>query len=203
MEVARGLIVMVHGWAGDEKVMWIFARNFPADQWIVAPQGIYPTSEGGYGWTPERHGLDISIKEYLPAASELDDFIQLFERSIEKNALPITLVGFSQGTALIYTYGLLQPHKIRAIAGMSGFLPTGAEPYTQSQPLKGVPVWIAHGLRDETVPIERARRDAEILAQAGADIDLCESDVGHKLGKNCFHMLDEFIQRTSSNQTGA
>ncbi len=31
------------------------------------------------------------------------------------------LVGFSQGAALSYTFGLLQPKKLHSLAGLSGF----------------------------------------------------------------------------------
>ena len=32
------LLLLVHGWTGDENSMWVFVRNFPARYWIVAPR---------------------------------------------------------------------------------------------------------------------------------------------------------------------
>ena len=39
---ARRLMLLIHGLTGDENVMWVFARNLPADIWMVAPRAPHP-----------------------------------------------------------------------------------------------------------------------------------------------------------------
>lgn len=42
-----------------------------------------------------------------------------------------------------------------------------------------VPVWLVHGLRDTTVPVERSRRLAALLGQRGWPVHLEETDTEH------------------------
>jgi phospholipase/carboxylesterase len=60
--------------------------------------------------------------------------------------------------------------------------------------LKGKPVFVAHGTRDETVTIESARASIEILEQAGAQVTFCEDDVGHKVSAGCLRALKDFFK---------
>jgi phospholipase/carboxylesterase len=47
--------------------------------------------------------------------------------------------------------------------------------------LSGMPVIIAAGRRDQMIPPQTTRRLAEILTEAGADLDLRWRDTGHGL----------------------
>jgi phospholipase/carboxylesterase len=107
----------------------------------------------------------------------------------------IDLVGFSQGAALAYSLALAYPQRVRAIAGLSGFAPGGVETFVEGQPLSGVPCFMAHGTQDELVPLRRARLARQILLEAGAQVTLCEDDVGHKLSASCFRGLETFFVR--------
>ena len=53
------LMLLLHGWTGDENAMWIFANRLPKNVLLVAPRGIYPTALGGYSWQP---ALILSIR---------------------------------------------------------------------------------------------------------------------------------------------
>ncbi len=109
----------------------------------------------------------------------------------------VSLVGFSQGTALSYTFALMYPERVTSVAGLSGFLPEGAIDLVSSRPLLGKRIFIAHGTRDELVSVERARLAVELLKQAGAQVTYCEDDVGHKLSMSCFHGLQAFFSSMS------
>jgi predicted esterase len=56
-------------------------------------------------------------------------------------------------------------------------------------------VFVAHGTRDELVPIERGRHTVQTLEQAGAQVTYCEDDVGHKLSAACFRALEAFFKK--------
>jgi hypothetical protein len=34
--------LMIHGWTGDETVMWLFANRLPLNFLKIAPRGLYP-----------------------------------------------------------------------------------------------------------------------------------------------------------------
>jgi phospholipase/carboxylesterase len=189
------MILMVHGWTGDENVMWVFAQRLPENALLVAPRAIYPASGGGYGWEKERSLPWPSVEDFRQSIGSLSDLLKLdnFPSADMDN---LRMVGFSQGAALIYTFAFLYPDRVRALAGLSGFLPDGVYPLVRERPLIDKPVFVAHGTRDATVPVTRARQSVELLQQAGAEVTYCEDDVGHKLSLNCFRGLEKFFSRT-------
>ena len=51
----------------------------------------------------------------------------------------------------------LFPERIRKVGILAGFVPGGLEELVTQRPLEGKPFFIAHGTKDETVSIQRAR----------------------------------------------
>lgn len=200
------VIVLLHGWTGDEGSMWIFSSRLPADAWMIAPRGLFPSTLGGYSWYPEMKHFWPAVEQLQPAAEKLaavlsaENFPEIKFNppsviGVEKR--PLSLVGFSQGAALAFTFALLYPQRVRAVAGLSGFLPDQFESFIDPLPYNGIPVLLAHGRRDELVPVEKARQAVESLTRAGAQVDYCEDDVGHKLSAACFRSLEVFFQDLS------
>ena len=104
----------------------------------------------------------------------------------------LSVTGFSQGAAMTYALLFLFPTRINRAAALAGFLPEVPPGFDRSA-LNGKPVYIAHGTRDETIPVEEARQAAEFLNSAGADVSYCENSGGHKLPTNCFSQLTHFL----------
>lgn len=195
------LVLMLHGWTGDEYSMWVFAPRLPQNCWLAAPRAPYPSPLGGYSWRDESHitvQANISarrwtmISDYLPAAQLLLDLLQP-ENFPGADLSQVSLVGFSQGGAMSYALALTHPERVKLVAGLSTFLPEGADPLVLRVPLLDKPVFVAHGTQDNLVPIEKARRSVEQLEEAGANVAYCENDVGHKLGADCFSALEDFF----------
>lgn len=194
------VIILFHGWTGDESAMWIFAPRLPEDALLIAPRGIYPAPAGGFGWHPRRNDRAWPwVDEFLPAIDALQElftesnFAQLNEGQI--NLQNLHMVGYSQGAALAYTFSLLHPERVISIAGLSGFLPDGTSYLVRSKPLSGKKAFLAHGIQDELVPVEKARNSVKMLGLAGAQVTYCEDDVGHKLSLSCFRGLEAFFRK--------
>ncbi|HEY9527377.1 MAG TPA: hypothetical protein VIR02_09860, partial [Anaerolineales bacterium] len=75
----------------------------------------------------------------------------------------------------------------------------GLEELVTQRPLEGKPFFIAHGTKDETISIQRARESMEILERAGAQVTYCEDEVGHKVSASCLRGLKDFFADTGSN----
>ncbi len=190
---SQRLLVLLHGWTGDEKVMWVFTRNLPRNYWLFAPRGIFAAPGGGFGWSTSHLGVEAGIQEYLPAAARLFDLIRDWIATSDLKFGGYNLMGFSQGAAMAYTLGLIYPEAVVSIAGLAGFVPSGAEAYIRAQPFLGKRIFIAHGTRDEIVPLGKAQETADLMRMAGAQVTYCESNVGHKLGANCLRGLESFF----------
>jgi phospholipase/carboxylesterase len=189
------VVWLFHGWMGDEESMWIFASLLPEHFLILAPRGPYPTEDRGYSWYPSREEGWPSVDTFVPAIYELLDLMDHWPLAAPWGDFDrFRLAGFSQGAAMAYAFALTQPGKCQALAGLAGFLPKGADAYTDEPALKGLPVYVSHGTKDQLVPIDRARQAVEFFDRVGAEVTFCESDVGHKLSADCFDGLEYFFE---------
>ena len=111
------LVIMLHGWSGDERSMWVFQEVFPPTSLIVSVRGMYPAVGGGYQWIAESPSIKVACSQFQPAIEYLREVvgeINLQGHPIEK----LILVGFSQGAALSFAaMGDLKPDRIVSIAG--------------------------------------------------------------------------------------
>lgn len=190
---ASRLMVLIHGWTGDENVMWVFTNRLPGNYWLIAPRGIYPTPECGYGWLPPPAGVDAGINQYLPAIEQLYTTLVAWSKTSGVDSTQPDLMGFSQGAALSFAMTILHPEHVGRTAGLSGFVPLGADAYLKDRPLTGKEIFIAHGSADETVPVSYAHQAVELFERAGAHTTYCEAEVGHKLSIHCLQALRTFF----------
>ena len=194
---APRLLLLIHGFTGDENSMWVFTRDLPSYYWMVAPRAPYAAKPGGYSWRPHQTS-DMgrpSFEELRSSAEALIRLIDAYQAKAgrEAEAKPVDVMGFSQGAAMSSVLAFLYPNRIRKLGILAGFVPSGMEELAAQRPLEGKAVFVAHGTKDETVPIDRARASVEILERAGAQVTYCEDEVGHKLSITCLHALRKFF----------
>jgi phospholipase/carboxylesterase len=189
------LLLLIHGWTGDENSMWVFTRNFAEDYSILAPRAPHAAEPFGYSWRAPRADYEgrPSLDDLQPAADALIWLIDAYARENKINATQFDAIGFSQGAAVVNAIGILYPNRIRRAGVLAGFMPSIAESIVVQRPLSGKPFFVAHGTLDETVKFEYARKSVEVLEQAGARVTFCEDQVGHKVGAHCLRALEEFF----------
>jgi phospholipase/carboxylesterase len=188
------LMLLIHGLTGDENSMWVFARNLPAHFWLVAPRAPNQAEAGGYSWRPPQYGnLNEVGHEWLRSSAEtLVRLVDEYSSSVGIDAITFDAMGFSQGAAMCNALAFLFPQRVRKVGILAGFVPRGLEEIASQRPLEGKPFFVAHGTKDEMVPIDRARASIAVLEEAGADVTYCEDDVAHKVSVNCLRALKEF-----------
>ncbi|HLO30582.1 MAG TPA: hypothetical protein VK249_15670 [Anaerolineales bacterium] len=189
-------LLLIHGLTGDENSMWVFARDLQAQYWIVAPRAPNIATQGGYSWRlPQFDSLDqLNLDELRSAAEALLRLVDEYSASVGLEASLFDVMGFSQGAVMSNALAFLYPERIRKVGILAGFVPSGLEDLVAQHPLAGKHFFVAHGTKDPTVNIERARASIEILKQAGAQVTYCEDEVGHKLSVTCLHALKKFFQ---------
>lgn len=194
---AHRLMLLLHGLTGNENSMWIFADRLPEDVVLIAPRGLFVSPYGGYGWTSQNVGAWPKLEDFRSSVSKLHELLvknnePLIRFGVDLS-LPINMVGFSQGAALMYSFALQYPDLVGSMAGLSGLLPDETEPLVDKRPLVGHSIFIAHGTKDKLVPVERTRDSVNKLRLSGAQVTYCEEDVGHKLGTGCYRGLKTFF----------
>ncbi len=192
---APRILLLLHGWTGDETVMWIFTRSLPEDYWIFAPRGPVPAAEGGYGWMPRDESTESwpVLADFKGIADALLDAFQHWTHQAHLPRVPFDVMGFSQGAAMSYALAAYYPHLIKRVIALAGFLPRSESVPGPYRALNGKNIYIAHGTKDDTVPLHFATEAVRILESAGAQVTYCESDVGHKLSASCLRGLDIFL----------
>lgn len=193
------VLLLLHGWTGDEDVMWVFAPRLPKDLLLISLRGLYATPEGGYGWYTHQEGVWPSLEDFAPAVEALERLIIQLQAGwpglLAADYTRPSLMGFSQGAALAYSYALIHPERVDRLAGLAGFMPEGVEVMIQKQPLRGKTVFVGHGSLDERVPVALARKAVDLLQVAGAQVTYCEDEIGHKLSAGCFRGLESYFSR--------
>ncbi len=186
-------LLMLHGWKGDERSMWLFASRVPRRFLIVAPRGPYPAPGGGYSWVnraPE-NGYP-ALEQFRPGVNKLIDFLAQKPGAPTGDFSQVHLMGFSQGAACAYAFAALHPVRVRSLAGLAGFVPKGVSEQTAHQPLLDKPMFVAHGSKDELIPLPLAQEGVRTLENAGGSVVYCEDEVGHKLSAGCSQALGRF-----------
>jgi len=190
------LMLMLHGWTGDENSMLVFANNFPQNYLVLAPRGIYISPNGGYSWRiiPDGSVGRPSLNELQDSAHALIQLIDSDPARAGVDASQFDVMGFSQGAALSNVLACLYPQRVRRVGILAGFMPEGMESLVAQRPLEGKPVFVTHGLQDNMVPISVAHASLALLEQAGAQVAYCEAEVGHKVSAECLRALQAFFQ---------
>jgi phospholipase/carboxylesterase len=182
-------VVMVHGWQGNEDVMWTFANSLPAEAAVFSPRGPLDVGGKGYAWfeaEPDEPQLRAGV-EALRAY-----IYGLFTR-FPLNPKRVTLIGFSQGGAACISALLADPGLAEGVAILSGFLPRVARSWVKPRRLSGKRVFIAHGLLDTTIPLDQAQLARDQLLRADVDLTYGEYPVAHKMNPHSLRDLKEWL----------
>jgi phospholipase/carboxylesterase len=188
-------VIMLHGRSGDENVMWVFARTVPKDWLLIAPRAIKPDPDGGYAWHPRRPDEWPTLAMFEEGVTAVAQMILSIPELYSADPEQIYLMGFSQGAALAYALAFRHPGWAKGIAGLVSFMPTESEAVMKDKPLTGLPVFMAVGRRDSTIPLHIARVCSQILRQAGALVEYHEYDTGHKLDAQGMRDLSEWWKK--------
>src|SRR5579859_5532076 len=181
-------LVMVHGLDGNEDVTWIFARS-AGPQWaIISPRAPF-ASPTGYRWSELDERGKIAPASFQKGLQALERFISRLPQVYPIDPGRLVVLGFSQGAAMCYAYAA--SHPVIGVAALGGLLPNFLSDHLTG--LKGVPVLMLHGTRDETIRIDHAQTTRDRLLAAGADVTYLESEVGHKVSTDGMHTLKRWL----------
>ncbi len=183
--------VMVHGWLGDERAMSVFERTLPPGVLAISPRAPFEM-DSGYGWYRRRTGDEL----FHQGLAALRDFIGRLPEAFSVDPARMVLMGFSQGAAMCAALALSEPGRVAGLAMLAGFLPEQADAWIAPKRVHGLPVFMAHGARDEMVPLAQALAARDALRRAGADVEYHEHALGHKLAAPAMRALAAWLKAT-------
>lgn len=174
-------IVMLQGRSGNEDVTWVFARTLPKEWLIVTPRALYEDPRGGYSWDLKPSGDWPDTASFDPGVDKLETFLTALPQLYNADPDQLYLLGFSQGAAVSYCYIMRHANRVRAMAGLVGLMPTDALTQDGLSHFEDLPVFMAMGRKDDTVPPQISADCAQALIAGGARLDYRGYSTGHKL----------------------
>jgi phospholipase/carboxylesterase len=104
------------------------------------------------------------------------------EKSRGTSAARLVLAGFSQGGAIALQTGLRHPGRIAGIMALSCYLPLAETFAAEAAPAnRDVPIFMAHGIQDPIVALERATRSRDALVRLGYRVDWHQYPMPHSV----------------------
>jgi phospholipase/carboxylesterase len=183
------LFLLLHGRAGNRDVMWLFERALPKEATILSFQAPQIDPIGGFSWwdiaTPGS-SLRFAPTACALVADSFSRFLKHFRLSPQKTIA----LGFSQGAALLSVGAQLGTLPFDGFGLLAGFVvPVDQTEAKGGSEVRKVPVLIAHGTKDEVVPVEKAQEGRDALLAQGFPVTYVEDEVGHKVGVGAIREL--------------
>ena len=170
-------LLLLHGTGGDENDLVPLGRELAPDAALLSPRG--KVSEYGAARFFRRLAEGVFDHEDLVFRThELAGFIEAAAEEYGFELSRLVAVGYSNGANIAASLMLLHPGLLRAAVLFRAMVPF--EPDVVPD-LSGMPVFLAAGRMDQMIAPENTERLAEILREAGADLDLRWRNTSHAL----------------------
>ncbi len=183
-EHPRRLLLLLHGWGGDENQLAALGAAVVDGTLVVLPRAPRSAGDDVYGWYRVSFGDDepqAVAEEMEESLAKLVEFTGQLQSRHDLPASQAVVAGFSQGGALAAAIALTAPSRVAGFAMLSGrILPEIESRFAPSSALKSVHALIVHGRDDETLPMQWAE-DAEMcLRRLGITCEMRKHDAGHE-----------------------
>jgi phospholipase/carboxylesterase len=170
-------LLLLHGTGGNEQDLIPLGQELAPGAAFLSPRG--KVSEFGAPRFFRRLAEGVfDHEDLLLRTHELAEFVEAASEEYGFDRSKVVAVGYSNGANVAASTILLHPGLLRAAVLFRAMVPF--EPDVTPD-LSGMPVFMAAGSRDRMIPPDNTQRLADILVEAGADVDLRWLDTGHPL----------------------
>ena len=170
-------LLLLHGTGGNEEDLIPLGEALAPGAAVLSPRG--KVSEHGAPRFFRRLAEGVfDHEDLLFRTHELVDFVEAAAEEYGFDRSKLVAVGYSNGANVAGSTILLHPGLLRAAVLFRAMVPF--EPDVTPD-LSGMPVFMAAGRMDRMIPPDNTQRLADILVEAGAEVDLRWRDTGHPL----------------------
>jgi phospholipase/carboxylesterase len=199
-------VILMHGLGADANdfvslVPELCSIDAPAVRFVFpnAPE-IAVTANNGYvmrAWYDIRSFQSINQQvDDAGIESSCANVRQLIEAQ-NRRGIPtsnIFLAGFSQGAAMAYSAGLTHPEALAGLIVMSGYVPSpGFIDSHFSAPNRSIPIFAAHGIYDDVLPIQLGEAARDFAITRGCKVDWSAYPMPHSVCEEEIHALRAWL----------
>lgn len=194
------LLLLLHGYGSNEEDLFSFAAELPDEYFIVSARAPYSLPPYGNAWYAITFDNDMNkFSDDKQAIESRDLIVKFIDELIEVYPIDkdnITLLGFSQGSILSYAVALTYPEKINRVAALSGYLNMDIVGKSlHAEDVTKVRFFASHGVVDQVIPVEWARKAPEFLKNLGIDVEYHEYNSGHGVAPQNFYDLLNWLKK--------
>lgn len=194
------LILLLHGYGSNEEDLFSFAAQLPEEYYIISARAPHHTPPYGNAWYAINFDSDMNKFSDDDQAIESRELIAAFiDKVVGKYPIDkdkVTLLGFSQGAILSYAVALTYPEKVERVAALSGYFNMDiVDKGFNTKDISKLNFFISHGVVDQVIPVEWARKAPEVLKELGLETEYHEYPVGHGVTPQNFYDLLNWIKK--------
>jgi predicted esterase len=176
-EESSPTLLLLHGTGGNEEDLIPLGQELAPGAAFLSPRGR--VSEYGAPRFFRRLAEGVFDQEdLLLRTHELAEFVEVASAEYGIDRSKLVAVGYSNGANVAASTILLHPGLLKAAVLFRAMVPFEPD---LTPDLSGMPVFLAAGRMDRMIPPDNTQRLADILEEAGADVDLRWRDTGHPL----------------------
>lgn len=177
-------LVMIHGFGANEGDIYELVPDVDRRVLVVAPRGpmkVDDNPRGSWRWSVNGEDGKPNPATLLESARKLAELIRQLSTltGVKVDPTQVYVGGFSQGGLTSLEMAAEYPELLAGIIDHSGYASRNAQPKLRAGSFRGKPAFVAHGTRDEMMPVARAHEVKEILEEGGADLTYKEYNFGH------------------------
>ena len=140
-----------------------------------------------------KKGIDLSKERPAGLESAAEDVRALMDAEGNSAKRPFILGGFSQGAMVACQIAFTSDEPLAALVILSGTPVDEANWRAQMGRRKGLPVFMAHGRKDTTLPYDLAERLRAEMVKAGLVVTFVPFDGSHEIPAEAVIGLNEFL----------
>jgi len=191
-------LLMLHGFGSNEADLFSFADQLPDDLLIISARAPIDLDFGGYAWyhiyLDSQNNKISDNQQAAEVLLQLSQFIDFLINKYHIDPKNFNLLGFSQGAILSYALALNYPEKVKNIVALSGYINEDIMPVNEDfSKYKHLDFFISHGLYDDIIPIELARKIPPYLDERHIQYTYKEYPMGHEVSYECLQDMKTWI----------
>ena len=194
------ILFLIHGYGSNEQDLFNFVPTLPEDWLVVSFRAPRDANNGGFAW----FDIDFMSEENFLDESQAEEAVKQVLENIMKvsNHYGLTnnkthLCGFSQGGMIVYSLALHYPELFSKVALLSTFPEDRLlkNIVKDKKKLEHLRFFISHGTDDAAIPLEWAKKGAELLYDLSAYFSFREYMAGHGVNQKNYMDLMEFFKK--------
>ena len=188
-------MIGLHGRNANKYAFFPFVRQmgFLHTRWVLPSATYFNAASPDVHWW-----YDNELRDPVEVQQSRDLISDLIAAQLDDGVAPenIFLVGFSQGAVMSVDTALRYPVRLGGIVSLSGYVvhPDRLEAEL-TEANRRIPIFLAHGTRDQILSIDVGRENHRILTGMGYDVEYHEYDTAHRVSSEETRDIRAFLHR--------